>query len=320
MRTQLIFTIFFIISTLMFPSELRAQSGLVGYFPFNGDANDESEFDLDGTINNVVPSTGINDSLNTAFSFNGINSNIYCGVSDRNIVDTVTVSAWIKTNSIDNEFIVAKYNYNEDRGFHFAINEGHLRLGGRNNSGSYTNTGPSNMLINDGDWHHVVAIIYGNTWKIWIDCQIDTVVESNSPNPSLANSEPLTIGNFNLENNRYFDGSIDEVRIYNRILATDEIEELCELQTVSISNELDSKPIVKLFPNPTQNSLTIQSYDFNVDKIEIYNSTGAKVLEIQNPPKEINISKLPIGIYFIKCFDFDKNESIEKEIIKIDRA
>lgn len=295
-----------------------AQEGMVGYFPFNGDADDQSEINIDGTMNNMESTIGINDSIDSAFYFNGTDANVYCGIDDRKITDSISISAWVKTTMVDNGFLITKYNYNEDKGFHLSINEGYLRLGGRNNSGTYTNTGPSSKLINDGEWHHVFGFIHGNSWEIWIDCELDTKVNSTALAPSLNNTEPLTIGNFNLEANRYFKGSMDEVKIYNRALTALEIENLCKGTVVSAQDPSLAKSGVTFFPNPSQGLLSFTSEDFVVDKIEIYNAQGLKVLEFASASQHIDISKLANGIYSIRSYDANKNKSIATKIIKID--
>lgn len=301
MNTKLSLSIYILI-ILLIQSDLMAQDGLVGYFPLNGTAEDESTIGIDGTMNNVLLTEGINDSLNTAFLFNGTNSSIYCGTDNRNISDTVSISAWVKTTSIENGFIVTKYNYNENKGFHFGMNEGYVKLGGRNNTADYTNTGNSSITVNDGEWHHIVGMIYGNTWEVWIDCELDRTVMSSASAPALANSEPLTIGNFNLDNSKYFDGVIDEVRIYNKRLSVEEISTLCQI-TIPVSNDEITLDDFELFPNPSQGILNIRSTFTKFERIEVYDKVGRIVSGWTYNGTEINLSKLANGIYFIKILD-----------------
>ena len=48
--------------------------GLVGWWPFNGNANDESGNGNNGTVNGASLTTDRNGSLNSAYSFNGVSS------------------------------------------------------------------------------------------------------------------------------------------------------------------------------------------------------------------------------------------------------
>ena len=52
-------------------------SGLVGYWPFNSNANDESGNGNNGTVNGATFTNDINGNSNSAYSFDGINDNIY---------------------------------------------------------------------------------------------------------------------------------------------------------------------------------------------------------------------------------------------------
>ena len=51
-------------------------NGLIGYCPFNGNANDESGNGNNGVVNGAILTSDRNGNLNSAYSFNGINSRI----------------------------------------------------------------------------------------------------------------------------------------------------------------------------------------------------------------------------------------------------
>ncbi len=297
----------FILTLLMasaFLASLKSQNGLVGYFPLDADAQDYSTTNIDGVLNNTVPTAGILDSAGTALSFNGIDAYVFLSTANRTIRDTVSISAWIKTTSLENGFIVCKYDYNLDQGFHFGINEGFLKLGGRNNSGEYTNTGNSTLPINDGLWHHVVAKIHGNTWEIWIDCQQDVVVTSNASNPSLVSTEPFTIGNFALENNKFFAGAIDEVRIYNTNISPAQISDLCQEQIVTSTRPIIAQQKeVNIYPNPSSEMLHFSTPNSSVASIVLFNARGQIVARDKIYQQQFNIANFPAGIYYLSLFD-----------------
>jgi len=81
----------------------------------------------------------------------------------------------------------------------------------------------------------------------------------------------------------------------------------------TLSNEKFSTLNFSIFPNPTENNLTIESKT-EILKIEIYNNIGEFILE-KKYGKKINISNLSQGIYLIKIIG--KNGRIEtKKILK----
>ena len=51
-------------------------NGLVGWWPFNGNANDESGNGNNGTVNGATLTSDRFGSINSAYSFNGINNNV----------------------------------------------------------------------------------------------------------------------------------------------------------------------------------------------------------------------------------------------------
>ena len=86
----------------------------------------------------------------------------------------------------------------------------------------------SSIDVTDGEWHHFVAVMdeSANNIKLYSDAvQLDTVADIIDGNwPTVNNPDPLRIGNDNGVNN--FNGSIDEVIIWNRSLSAAEITEL----------------------------------------------------------------------------------------------
>ncbi len=70
--------------------------GLVGWWPFNGNANDESGNGNDGTVNGAILTTDRNGNANSAYSFDGVSNYIGGSISNLNNTSSTTVSAWVK--------------------------------------------------------------------------------------------------------------------------------------------------------------------------------------------------------------------------------
>jgi gliding motility-associated-like protein len=150
-----------------------------------------------------------------SLQFNGFNSFIDLGTNNRNITNKVTVEAWIKTSDSKYQWIVGKYNNSEDKGYHLLTSGGKAALAGREGSGTYRISGYSTTFINDGNWHHIAGVVNQNVWQIWIDGRLENSASNGSTNPILGSSAPLTIGNYALIPDLYFNGEIDDVRIWN---------------------------------------------------------------------------------------------------------
>jgi len=145
----------------------------------------------------------------------------------------------------------------------------------------------------DNSWHHYVAVVDQSTHqlKIYKDGVLANLT-TNTVTSSTANTHPIRIGN-NYNGDRPFNGTIDEVRIYNRSLTDDEIKFLYQ------------EGLKKL-----QNSGMIQ-----------FNSQIKPYIAISNPSGKIYVENLRVGnqnskeIKLIKPFydlEFDSNFRFSK--------
>lgn len=150
-----------------------------------------------------------------AFNFDGSNdaasgsfSNAPSGSSAR------TVEAWIKTtaNSDGNQKVIVDWG-SMTTGTRFTFNllwsnSIRMELGGTGISGT--------TPVNDGQWHHVAATYDPNnspSLKMYIDGNLETSGNFTLPVNTASNTS-LYIGKRN-DNTGYFDGDIDEVRVWN---------------------------------------------------------------------------------------------------------
>jgi hypothetical protein len=79
-----------------------------------------------------------------------------------------------------------------------------------------------NWSVDPGFWHHVAVTYDGERLQAFINCE--SAAEADVPAPIMARDRPLIIGNFIGRKNAYaFDGAIDEVKIYDRVLAPEQI-------------------------------------------------------------------------------------------------
>jgi len=82
---------------------------------------------------------------------------------------------------------------------------------------------------NDGEWHHVVGVrdLARDKLFIYVDGELEAEAEDVTDG-STSNSYDLQIGRFNAGGWSYFNGLMDDVRIYNRALSLEEVTELYE--------------------------------------------------------------------------------------------
>jgi len=201
--------------------------GLVAYYPFNGNTKDESGngFDCNPMDCSLAPDR-FNDQ-NSAYLFTSPSS-MSANVDQVLSLTQVTLSSWIRIDGAgtDNPRIVAVGPPSgPDHYYSLILKQGSMRLWfftalNYGVADAYSNT----ALSPDGRWHHVAATCDGTTIRFYIDGALDNATTAGEPLEQFS-SAVLDIGYSGYPHD-YFDGAIDQVRIYNRALSDAEIQAL----------------------------------------------------------------------------------------------
>ena len=223
MRIYLLLTFVFaaLISFAQTPAYVPT-NGLVGWWGFNGNANDESGNGNNGTVNGATLTTDRDGNIDAAYSFN--NSSIVCANS--NIPDNLfTLSAWIYQNQSFGgiEYICLGSSSNTRWGAISSPLSTNMNYG-RGCSGS--GGSDINPMVNLNNWLHVVYVSQGeglNT-DIYINgTLVGTTVNNTTGSCSTTN---LYFGVDIFSAPEYIDGKLDDIGIWNRALTPCEISEL----------------------------------------------------------------------------------------------
>lgn len=318
-------------------------NGLIGYWPFNGDAKDESGNANNGIVNGTTLTTDRFGVSNKAYYFDGVTSYIDIPNSTSlNITGKISVCAWLKTSGTGycSGFLMKINHLNPTDGFLIRINNYNDSLGEFIiKSGGVGQRINSAYKLTDDKWHFIVGTYDGDSIYFYND----GIKVSSAANTSGigANAEHLIIGydmNTYLNNNRRFTGSIDDIRIYNRNLTPSEIntlyhENIC-YQTVTVTDTLfintnitSYNPIIyqnniKIYPNPTFDQITIDcgSNYSTLDgyTIKITNSLSQTVYEslVTKQTETIDLKTWTgKGIYFVHLIDSKSNTIDIKKIV-----
>ena len=199
-------------------------SGTVGYWKLDEStstiAYDFSGNGNNGTLYNSPAST--TGQIGQARSFNGANyvqvnnsSSISMGTSAH------TVTAWIKLNSYGTyRPVVAKRSGGTvDFSYHINDSAGDGKMASYNGLNSVGSTNAVSL----GAWHHVAWVYSDGTISFYLDGASNG---SASQTSGAANSANLYIGTDNGTTQYYFDGAIDDARLYNRALSATEIKNI----------------------------------------------------------------------------------------------
>ena len=170
------------------------------------------------TVNGGV-TLGQTGQLGGAFDLNGSNGYLqatgYKGITGG---ASRTVSAWIKTTA-DNADIISWGTNSNGQKWVMRVQDtngtsGALRV---EVSGGYI---VGSTVVNDGQWHHVAAVLESdgspnvNEVRLYVDGVLEVASTTQATAINTASGDDVKIGN-SQSNNRYFDGSLDDVRIYD---------------------------------------------------------------------------------------------------------
>jgi len=207
-------------------------SGLVAYYPFNGNANDESGNGNNGTVNGATLTTDRFGNANKAYSFTNPG---HIEVPNSNIFgDEFTVSYWFKINYYPGQRGVMSNVAVPNGGFQQAFDGttfsyilGYSFIGGYSPNYFYANY---TMQEPVSQWHHLALTYkklgaYSSETRLYINGDLKKTDVHVMPITYTPNA-PFYIGQNHSGLN--FQGDLDDIRIYNRNLSPNEIAQLAD--------------------------------------------------------------------------------------------
>jgi hypothetical protein len=230
----------------------NSEPGLIAYYPFDdgsGNIASEKMIQNNGTIfgaqwtNNAL--------LGKALNFTGPNN--YIEIPDNavlNPTDAITVSVWVKLNKTVAEqtyqyIIINKSNWNNKEGYQLLFNKPYtnnliFRILYEN---TYKDVAWDASNLKKDVWYHIVGAYdkSKSELSLYVDGYLKNVNFLNTP-------IDVTINKLYISGtgNNYFDGSIDEVKVYFKALTDEEIMDLyentrCKRYSGINLSDLDSK-------------------------------------------------------------------------------
>lgn len=201
------------------------KNGLFAYYPFNANANDESGNGNSGVINNAILTSNRFEKSNSAFEFDGRSTRIVTSKIPT-FGQSLTISAWFIPYSLQAWGTIIDCRTSTNAGLGIEIN-GKLSFT-TSIGGSYSLMfNNSSLIINK--WTHVVVVYNGSQKLIYINGKLDAT--ESYTKALLPTSEPYVIGDRGVIPSglgNYFNGKIDDIGIWNRVLSNEEIKFLYE--------------------------------------------------------------------------------------------
>jgi hypothetical protein len=197
--------------------------GLVAYFPFNGNANDETENGNHGLVNGATLTEDRFGNPNSAYHFDGINDDINGTTNNWPFNKTPrTISLWCSLHTLVGE---SSSNHILDYGL-TAVNNAnmityeHVSGGGKTvNYGAYYDAVSVNFDYEFDIWYNIVGTFDGTIASLYINGTL-----YSQQNKAVWNTLPggFRIGSLDSWVS-WWNGEIDDIRIYNRVLSQEEI-------------------------------------------------------------------------------------------------
>jgi len=227
---------------------------LDAFYPFNGNANDESGNSYHGQLgDNATPSTFPTlttdrfGNADKAFSFDGNNNYIALNkYVTYDSISEITVCAWVlSADSTSDKYIIS---FDRSESYRLALNDDVNPYVGWDTTDSSGNASPNDLgtpdSYEDGDWHHICGWYNSSTTvdkKIFIDGEEAASGSNSHSGRNLGTNYRLKHYGFigwgseassfdgnasNTHAGDFMNGKIDDVRIYSRSLSDEEISAL----------------------------------------------------------------------------------------------
>ncbi len=315
-------------------------NGLVGYWPFNGNANDESGNGNNGVVNGATLTTDRYGNANSAYGLSTLNDYISANnVQPSFNNNQLSVSLFMK--------FPTQYNYSTlsllkngtlyNNGFSVTVDQNNSAYGQNNYQVTFlVGNGISVSFITNqlelGVWSNIVSTYDGTNIKIYFN----GILKATQPFSQSMNSpnNNLVFGSWdNLTPPAVKTRQIDDICIWNRALSQQEITNLYnsantnECLTMIINTGiLSTNPLtytnsVSIYPNPANDQITIDCGNLaNVVgwNIKITNMLGQEVF---NQPMNTQQYVVPLnswtgqGMYFVKIINAQNEVVNIKKII-----
>ncbi len=231
-------------------------NGLVGYWPFNGNANDESGNGNNGTVNGATLTMDRFGNADKAYSFNGVNNFIDLNLLPINNQSEITFCGWLISSNSNVVFghwnNMPISNPNGAIGLNINISSQNEVFVDMVGGQGYNTTN----VINSSNWDFISVVYNGlaasnsDRLKIYINGQIQSVNFQNFSVPSLSGNQANStyIGARGIGNGigGYNNGILDDIGIWNRALNECEIQDLYNAQINAVAGSISVSPQLAL--------------------------------------------------------------------------
>ncbi|WP_396167610.1 LamG-like jellyroll fold domain-containing protein [Flavobacterium sp.] len=266
------FTLTAHINFAQIPSNIPSK-GLVGYWPFNGNANDESGNGNNGSVHGATLTTDRFGNDNKAYNFSGSDWIELNSLSAINASNKLAVSIWVKSTGLNSNTNcnLGCLQYYFSRGFDSGYGFGLSTFQGNNPHFSANINGilkwgqqvqsPNITDLPHTQWHHLLMNYDGTSINFYVD-GLQTATTPYNMGVGIDKKYNAVFGRQFVEGSSYYTvGMIDDAAIWNRALTEEEISNLFSDNSNKISNIINSSTTKILNPGELGNNIESTSKD-----------------------------------------------------------
>jgi hypothetical protein len=281
-------------------AQFTLKDSLYAYYPFNGNAKDESGHGHDPSYNSATLTRDKDGHLNNAYAFGGSDSIIIKNFNYWNgTISGLTVSFWIKTAgaSTTTDILTASpCVFYIDR-----FSSDKIMAAFDANSQNNAATDQTSTSFNTNTWMHVVGTNDGTTTKLYVNGNYEKSYSEILYNHTTNNK--FMMGYFHSPPVG-LTGSLDEIRVYTRALSASEVNSLYALGTPSGIDERPLQINAGVYPNPSANGLFEINFGKTLTNLNISVRDMAGKVVYENSGNEcinytLNLGNCAKGIYFL---------------------
>jgi hypothetical protein len=228
-------------------------TGLIGWWPFNGNANDASGNGNNGTVNGATLTADRNSVANKAYNFNGTSNFISINPSSQAFPNGISISIWAKISGLNSntncnlgcaQFLVSRSNDFSNGHFKIGYSQNTVAAGGQKFGGSINSAsgagnvnGTTAYTYPQTTWKHLVITYNNSQVKLYINGLLNATTNYTTPITNI--NSLIYFGRHVDATYSYFvNGQLDDIGIWNRALTTCEVTNLYSTPVVSAGPDL----------------------------------------------------------------------------------
>jgi len=279
----------------------------------SGEIADDSGYNNSGTSNGMTSTESTSGVIDSAITFDGEND--YIEMDNYSVTGDITAIGWFKTNSSEADIVILAPSSGGGILADVGLDQGHFAWD-KTGSAGYKETVNT---YSDGSWHHFAVVTADD--KIYIDGQDQSLQQATM----YRSSTKFLIGCRYLGSySRFFNGSIDDVKIWNTALTASEVQsEYIRGKALKLDDgltgwwKLDESPSgtsgeIRDFSGNGNNGTTAGSMDSN----DLVSGKLGSALDFDGTDDVVDIGSTSQTVKTVSCWIYADNDT--RDIIDFD--